>query len=341
MTNESKYSDRPKGAGPDGSNLLGFLSAVGALVTCTNIFRNKRVTLHWEQSLGWRGRVLIDGEALTTDQIEKIHEDLTSESNLTRFTLQQTNGNKPYPTITKIDPVDATNYLKESIKKGMSERFRYSDTFSGWFSDLPDDKNGKFASSTQLCALTGGSQQYFLKTALDLSGFNNQQLSTTVDHLKQTLLDVWKFRESRPGCRWDAQEKRYHALRHRDPKEKHKGDRQSPYNGLICTQRGANRLGIEALSVFPLIPTVRRVETPGFSYSTQEKLHCFTWPVWGDKLSLDVLRTLIAHRELTRERPNLKELQPLGVVELFRCRRFTTKNGQVSFSVSKPVNYTV
>ncbi len=340
MTTESKYSDLLKGAGPDGSNLLGFLSAVGALVACTNIFRKQPVTLHWEQSLGWRARILIDDEALTTGQIEAIHEELTDKNNRKRFTLQKTNGNKPYPTITKIDPSDATNYLKESIEKGMSKRSLYSDTLSGWFSDLPDDKDSKKASSTQLCALAGASNQNFLKVALELSGKSNQEDRVTcVEHLQNTLLEVWRFEDPMPGCRWDSQEDRHYALRHRNPTKKHKGnDRSSSYDGSIRTQRGANRFGIEALSVFPLIPTGRRVETPGFCYMTQDRSHCFTWPVWKDALSLDVLRTLIAHRELTRERPNLKELQPLGVVELFRCRRFTKGQGQVSFSVSKPVN---
>ena len=236
------------------------------------------------------------------------------------------------------------NYLEEAIEKGLSERFLHSDTFSGWFSDLANDKGGKKASSSQLCVLTGGSQQYFLETALDLSGFNSQetenQRATTVDHLRNTLLEVWRFEDPKPGCRWDSQEDRRYALRHRNPIKPHKGT-DSLYDGSIRTQRGANRLGIEALSVFPLIPTSRRVETPGFCYLTRDKSHCFTWPVWTDAISLDVLRTLIAHLELTREQPNLKELQPLGVAELFRCRRFTKGKGQYSFSVSKPINYTV
>ncbi len=343
MTDESNYLDRQTGTGPDGSNLLGFLSATGALVTCANIFQDQRVTLHWEQSLGWRGCILIDGKAISNNHIEGIHKYLTDEKNRTRFALQKASSDEHYKTITSVKPADATKHFRQSIEKGKSGRSLYSNTYSGWFSDLPDGEDQKKASSSQLCALTGSGNQNFLKTARDLSGFyedeNKEQRSTTLEHLQNTLLKVWLFEDPRPSCRWDAQENRYHALRYRDPAKKHKGDDSSKYNGKIRTQRGANRLAIEALALFPLMPKAHRAKTPGFYYVAQEKAHYFTWPIWTDALSLDALKTLVAYPELTQQKPNMKSLHPLGVVELFRCKRIV-RGRQVSFSVSKPVGQT-
>jgi hypothetical protein len=70
MNTENPYAHLPAGAGPDGGTLLGYLASVGALVAFTRLYAGKRVTLRWEQSLGWRGRVLIGGQALVPAQIQ-------------------------------------------------------------------------------------------------------------------------------------------------------------------------------------------------------------------------------------------------------------------------------
>lgn len=338
MITDSRYADLPPGAGPDGGNLLGFLSAVGALVAFTNIYGDQRVNLHWEQSLGWRGRVLIGNERLNDGDIEKLHQYLTEKENLERFTLCNTNTKERYKTITKIDLNDATACLTQSVEIGKCKRGRFTDALAGWFCDQPADES---ASSSQLCALTGGSQQNFLETALDLSGFHhsegNKKRITNKEHLNNTLVEIWQFRDPMPGCRWEAQEDRHYALRHRNPTKTHKGEDESQYDGSICTQRGANRLGIEALAAFPLMPGSYRAETPGFFYSQKRKSHFFTWPIWTSPFSLDSLRVLIAHPEMTTEKPSREKLRPLGVDGLFRCKRVTKGKGQVSFTIANPV----
>jgi hypothetical protein len=206
--------------------------------------------------------------------------------------------------------------------------------------DQPDDKS---ASSSRLCALTGGSQQNFLETALQLSGFHSKgkdslQRITTEDHLRSTLLEVWQFKEGMPGCRWEAQEDRHSALRHARSNKKHEaedGIETMGYSGSVCTQRGANRLGIEAMSCFPVIPGSRRAETTGFRYNKGEGRHQFTWPVWECPLTLASVRVLVAHPELTEEKPNHQKLLPLGVSSVFRTTRVTKSKGQVSFTIAQ------
>jgi hypothetical protein len=342
MSTRTPYSNLAPGAGPDGGTLLGFLASLGALVAFTRLYSQKKVTLHWEQSLGWRGRILINQAKVSDDNLGKLHELLvTSKSAKEKFTLKRGDGNKTYKTITKIDLDDASKFLRGALDHGDNDERRAScSTYASWFLDQLDQRD---TSSTKLCALTGGSQQNLLENALHLSGFHKNtkergERMTTSVHLKTTLLDVWEYKESMPGCRWEAQEDRHSALRHARSNKTHKaakGIDTFGYDGSICTQRGANRLGIEALACFPLMPTQYRAETPGFRYDKEERKHQFTWPIWEPPLSLNTVRVLFSHPELIERVPNLSKLYPLGVAALFRTTRITKSKGQVSFTIAK------
>jgi hypothetical protein len=340
MSTENPYAHLQAGAGPDGGTLLGFLASVGALVAFRRLYADKRVTLHWEQSLGWRGRILIDGQPLNLAQIQTLHSSLTEAVVHDSFTLRKGTDDGAYATITQIEVDDATRFLRTALEADVTAGQQSCATLTGWLADQPDDKA---ASSSRLCALTGGSQQNFLETALHLSGFHPKekdrlQRVTTEDHLRSTLLEVWQFKEPMPGCRWEAQEDRHSALRHARSNKKHEAERKlktEDYNGLVCTQRGANRLGIEAMACFPLIPGSRRAETTGFRYDKWENRHQFTWPVWECPITLESVRVLVAHPELTKEKPNHQKLLPLGVSNVFRSTRITKGKGQVSFTIAQ------
>jgi hypothetical protein len=342
MSTENPYAHLPAGAGPDGGTLLGFLASVGALIAFTHLYADKRVTLYWEQSIGWRGRILIDGEPLSLAEIQTLHCSLTKAVVRDSFTLGKGTDGAAYATITKIELGDATRFLKTALEEGVNAGQQACATLTGWLADQPDEK---FASSSRLCALTGGSQQNFLETALHLSGFHPKEKDrlhriTTVDHLRSTLLEVWQFKEPMPGCRWEAQEDRHSALRHARSNKKHEAERElkaEDYNGLVCTQRGANRLGIEAMACFPVIPGSRRAETTGFRYDKAEGRHQFTWPIWERPLTLESVRVLVAHPQLFEEKPSYQKLLPLGVNNVFRTTRVTKGKGQVSFTIAQAV----
>jgi hypothetical protein len=339
MSTEDPYANLPAGAGPDGGTLLGFLASLGALVAFTRLYPKKRVTLHWKQSLGWRGRILIDGKPLTPAQIQALHSSLTESSVRDLFTRRGSDGSA-YQTITKMEIDDAARFLAAVLKGDVNVRRHSSATLAGWFMDQLDEKS---ASASRLCALTGGSQQNFLETALHLSGFHPKSKDrlerlTTTEHLLSTLLEVWQFKEPMPGCRWEAQEDRHSALRHAGTTKKHeaKGEVDTKgYDGSVCTQRGANRLGIEGMTCFPLMPGSRRAETTGFRYDRKEGRHQFTWPVWGYPLTVESVRVLVAHPEFTEEKPNHRTLLPLGVSGVFRTTRVTKGKGQVSFTIAQ------
>ena len=342
MSSENPYAHLPTGAGPDGGTLLGFLASVGALVAFTHLYSDRRVTLYWEQSIGWRGRILIDSQPLSLADIQTLHSGLTKAVVRDSFTLRKGTDDAVYATIAKIEVDDATRFLKAALEGGPNTRQQACATLAGWLADQPDDKS---ASSSRLCALTGGSQQKFLETALHLSGFHPREKDklrrmTTLDHLRSTLLEIWQFKEPMPGCRWDAQEDRHSALRHARSNKKHEAERESKaeeYNGRICTQRGANRLGIEAMACFPVIPGSRRAETTGFRYDKVERRHQFTWPIWQRPLTLESVSVLVAHPEIFGEKPSHQKLLPLGVNDVFRTTRVTKGKGQVGFSIAQAV----
>jgi hypothetical protein len=339
MSTEDPSTNLP-GAGPDGGTLLGFLASVGALVAFTRLHADKHVTLHWQQSLGWRGRILIDGKSPIPAQIQALHSSLTGETVRDLFTFRKGSDGSAYQTITKIEIDDAARFLAAALKGDINVRRYSSATLAGWFMDQLDEKS---ASASRLCALTGGSQQNFLETALHLSGIHPKPKDrlarlTTADHLLSTLLEVWQFKEPMPGCRWEAQEDRHSALRHAGTTKKHEaegGVDKEGYDGSVCTQRGANRLGIEAMSCFPLMPGSRRAETTGFRYNREDGRHQFTWPVWECPLTVESVRVLVAHPEFTEEKPNHQTLLPLGVSGVFRTTRMTKGKGQVSFTIAQ------
>ena len=339
MSTEKPYTNLPAGAGPDGGTLLGFLASVGALVAFTRLYADKRVTLHWEQSLGWRGRILIDGKSPIPEQIQALHSSLTGENVLDLFTFRKGSDGSAYQTITKIEIDDAARFLAGALQGDVNVRRHSSATHAGWFMDQLDEKS---ACASRLCALTGGSQQNFLETALHLSGFHPKakdrpERLTTAEHLLSTLFEVWQFKEPMPGCRWEAQEDRHSTLRHAGTTKKHeaKGEVDTKgYDGSVCTQRGANRLGIEAMTCFPLMPGARRAETTGFRYNREDGGHQFTWPVWECPVTVETVRVLVAHPELTKEKPSHRTLLPLGVCGVFRCIRITKGKGQVSFTIA-------
>ena len=137
MSTEKPYAHLPAGAGPDGGTLLGFLASVGALVAFTRLYADKRVTLHWEQSLGWRGRILIDGRPLNLAQIYTLHSSLTYAVVRDSFTLRKGADGGIYATITQIEVSDANRFLETALKANVNAGRQSCATLTGWLADQP------------------------------------------------------------------------------------------------------------------------------------------------------------------------------------------------------------
>lgn len=155
-------------------------------------------------------------------------------------------------------------------------------------------------------------QQRFLDFIRELAS------GTTVEHLDRTLFHPWDYGDGPPSMRWDPADYRPHALRAKDPSK-----------DPIRTMRGANRLAIEALPLFPAVPLLNRLATVGFTYENGEV--AIRWPIWKVSLDLDSARSLLSADFSDR---SLTALDARGIVQVFRSIRF--KEGDYSnFSPAK------
>jgi hypothetical protein len=62
----------------------------------------------------------------------------------------------------------------------------------------------------------------------------------------------------------------------------------------------------------------------------------WTWPIWEGEVSVDVVRSLLAFKELQAELPDRRQLNAMGVKEIYRCERITQGRFR-NFNVGIPV----
>jgi hypothetical protein len=159
-------------------------------------------------------------------------------------------------------------------------------------------------SDTEFRTMSGAGHQHFLGFMRELAA------SAGSEHIRRTLFESWDYADDRPSLRWDPADYRPHALRSEDPS----GD-------PIKTMRGANRLAIEALPLFPTVPVGRKLRTVGFQDRDGETE--FTWPMWTESLSLETVSSLLASGEIQCDAPERASLTRRGVGQVFRAKRFT------------------
>jgi hypothetical protein len=102
----------------------------------------------------------------------------------------------------------------------------------------------------------------------------------------------------------------------------------------IKTMRGANRLGIEALPLFPTVPTEDGGRTRGFKRFGSEIT--FSWPVWEKPIGTCALISLLAHPEIVKDHPDRQLLHRIGVRDVYRARRITADYYR-NFTMGRPV----
>ena len=85
--------------------------------------------------------------------------------------------------------------------------------------------------------------------------------------------------------------------------------------------RGANRLAVEALPLFPTVPVGRRLETTGFT--RHDKAVHLAWPIWEPALPVEVIRSLLALGDVQAPEPDRTTLRARGIAEVYRSRRIS------------------
>ncbi|MFZ2642816.1 MAG: hypothetical protein WA117_17615 [Verrucomicrobiia bacterium] len=206
----------------------------------------------------------------------------------------------------KVSPEAFATFVTEAFNQwrdsGDSRAVEFAAAFG---SEAMTNRDGTIR-DTAFRTMSGAGHQHFLAFIEDLSR------ATTAEHLRAALLEPWRYEEEKLSMRWDPADDRRYALRWSDPS----GD-------AIRTVRGANRLAIEALPLFPVAPVERDLKTTGFGSPTGRGVF-WTWPIWEPSLPLDTVCSVLAMVELQTEHPDRSALAARGVVEVFRCERITT-----------------
>lgn len=286
--------------GLDGSNLLGFLAALGTLRTLALADPDDKWHMKWDTPRGvWmptlRCRNRIGPDVVVDRLFAGLGRDSTPEFDLNRH---------PEVKNLSVDPETFREVSTEAQTLATPERREFADFIAAFGSDNCVAQDGKTIEDTDLRTMSGAGHQHFLGTMKQLASQTEER------HLREALFGPWGYADQKLGLRWDPQEDRRYALR---------WDR--PAGGPAKTVRGANRLAVEALPLFPAVPGAEGLETTGFV--RRDKRVSLTWPLWTPAASAETVRSLLALPELRQAKPDRQSLRARGVVEVFRCERIT------------------
>lgn len=279
-----------------GSNPLAFLAAVGTLRTLHLAWPNEHVQMHWVRANGWNP-VLSAQRALDKDLVvQTLDEQLRRMRNHKALSIDDD---------LTIAPKDFRRYAEEAIQEAQLNNAdrTWVDFVAAFGCDaLAEDD---LIQDTAFRTMSGAGHQHFLRTMVKLVD------ATAPEHLEKSLFQPWAYDDEGPSMRWDPEDDRRYALRWSEPS-------RDP----IRTVRGANRLAIEALPLFPTAPVGAILQTTGFR-TGGNRATFFTWPIWAQPISLDVVRTVLALGELQRDAPDRRQLAQRGIVEVYRSQRVT------------------
>ncbi len=284
--------------GLDGSNPLGFLAAVGVLRVATKADSYSDWRVRWEMRGGHWSPVLLGDKVLAADGlIELLVPALTEMKGDHAFGFADD---------LTINCEEFRQVAQAACNAADLKDRHYADFIAAFGCDsVPISAKNSRIQDTALRTMSGAGHQHFIGSMRELVE------KTNPGHLRASLFEQWQYSDSKPSLRWDPVDDRRYALRWKEPS----GD-------PVRTMRGANRLAVEALPLFPTAPGERNLHTTGFTQRRGEGV-LFTWPIWEVPLNIDTVRSLLSLAELQEPRPDRKSLFAKGVVEIFRSQRIT------------------
>ena len=297
--------------GLDGGNPLGFLAAVGVLRTAAEADSSLDWRLRWGLREGVWSPVLLGNSALTAD-------------GLVDLLLPALKKMKGHPAFSFSDDLTLScaefrRVARSAFRAAEPADRRHADFMAAFGCDIhPVSPKDPRIQDTALRTMSGVGHQHFIGSMRELVE------ETDAAHLRASLFEAWQYADPKPSLRWDPQDDRRYALRWKEPS----GD-------PVRTMRGANRLAVEALPLFPTAPGERQLHTTGFAQRRGEGV-LFTWPVWEVPLNIDTVRSLLSLAELQEPRPDRRSLLARGVVETYRSQR-VTKDKYRNFTAAVPV----
>ncbi len=303
-------------SGLDGSNLLGYLAALGTLITLSESTEFEDVRLEWTLSNGWRPLLWTSKPADREETVAVLASRLSRPEAAQPFEIALASG-----VVAEDLTIVPADYREYSRRAATSSDRRLADFANAFGSESVAASNGCIA-DTAFRTMSGAGHQHFLGCMRELVS------CTEASHIEAALFSAWKYDDDRPTMRWDPEDDRRYALRWKEPS----GDK-------IRTVRGANRLAIEGLRFFPVVPVGRRVMTTGFRGRSASDT-VLSWPIWEVPLGPDVVRSLVASEAVqaasrSDNGSTRLRLRRQGVVEVFQSRRLTLGKYR-SFSPARP-----
>jgi hypothetical protein len=180
------------------------------------------------------------------------------------------------------------------------------DLLAAFGSDVCVDRKTSQIVATPFCFITGSGHQYFLDTVRQLWASVNQE------QIESALFKPWSHQDEKLSMRWDPIEDRRYALMWEDP---------TSSGNEARTNWAANLLAYHGLQLIPSCPTGKGLQTTGFV--VRESHSHWTWPIWEQAISEDVVRSLLACDLLNVEVPDSRLMTMLGVKRVFRSKRIT------------------
>ena len=282
-----------------GSSLLGFLAALGAFRTLTTLPEMSGMRMRWAPGRSSYCPVLrLPIPAEPDSVVEKLHGALRGLAAHYVITVDK-DLKISRAAFRKLSTRAAKDFLNHTDPTAAS-------MVAAFGCDAVCNDEGTIE-DTGFRTMSGAGHQHFLEF------MNVLAQETTAEQLHESLFGPWRYRDSSPTMRWDAEDDRRYALRWDEPSK-----------DPVRTVRGANLLAIAALPLFPVVPTSgTTVTTTGFSGRGSRDTFV-AWPIWTGWLSLDAVRSLLALKQLQdRGGTSASGLASLGVAAVYRSQRIT------------------
>lgn len=296
-----------------GSSLLGFLAALGTLRTLAMLPETSDVRMRWDPSGGSYCPVLqLPEPADPHSVVERLHTALHRLADHYVLTVDKDLKISP-ATFRQLATKAAGDFLSHSDPAA-------ADMVAAFGCDAVCNEEGTIE-DTGFRTMSGAGHQHFL------AFMNVLAKATTAEQLHEALFGPWRYRDSSPTMRWDAEDDRRYALRWDEPSK-----------DPVRTVRGANLLAIAGLPLFPVVPTSgTAVATTGFTGRGSRDTFV-AWPIWTGRLSLDTVRSLLAREEIQGlGNTSSSAFGCLGLATIYRSRRINPTSKYRNFTPGAPV----
>lgn len=284
-------------SGINGASPLGFLAALGAFRAAQQV-SSQTLRLSWSPIGGsWQPMLHMQGDTTPETLVEKLDTYLRAQADSPAFTVAKN---------IKMSADRFRGYAQSAVEHWFAGDNPAWVAFCAAFgSDGVFDEKGEIE-DTAFRTMSGAGHQHFLQ-------FMDELIRATVAaQIREALFGPWSYSDTQFSMRWDTEDDRRYSLRWSNPSS-------DPARNV----RGANRLAIEALPLFPTMPGAARLGTTGFVGQRSSDTF-WIWPIWSAPLTLDICRSLLAVPALVQLGGEMSRLSPLGVAAVFRSRRITT-----------------